>query len=144
MSTIMCIATLFVFHLRTAQSALPRARVRSTDPISSLALIETDMFVGIKGVCTSNTKWPPKDPKSDKTDQVPMQAMCGYCQNAVYSIAMDGGAGTGCTTATDNGMEACLLLAKEIDAKSTDIKKFYAGRVEEMGQGGGWSLEVRF
>jgi hypothetical protein len=70
-----------------------------------------------------------------------MSAMCGYCQNAVYSVAMGGGAGTGCSTATDNGMEACEILTKEIDKKSSDIQKFYEERVEELGNGGGWSLE---
>jgi hypothetical protein len=107
----------------------------------STSLLETEMYAGIRGACTSNTKWPPKDPKSDKTDQVPMQAMCGYCQNAVYSVAMGGGAGTGCTTATDNGMEACEKLAKEVDGKASAIKKFYEEKIEELGPGGGWSME---
>ena len=121
-------------------------RPRSTSFVGSIrprstSLLETEMYAGIRGACTSNTKWPPKDPKSDKTDQVPMQAMCGYCQNAVYSVAMGGGAGTGCTTATDNGMEACEKLAKEVDGKASAIKKFYEEKIEELGPGGGWSME---
>jgi len=54
---------------------------------------------------------------------------------------MGGGAGAGCSTASDNGMEACEILIKEIDRKTSAIQKFYKERVEELGDGGGWSLE---
>ena len=36
-----------------------------------------ELFATIRGACVANTKYPPKDPKSSKSDQVPMQAMCG-------------------------------------------------------------------
>lgn len=137
----------WIYHCTTLflllHSIVVVGSIRARSGARSTSLLETEMlmFAGIRGACTSNTKWPAKDPKSDKTDQVPMQAMCGYCQNAVYSVAMGGGAGTGCTTATDNGIEACEKLAKEVDGKASAIKKFYEEKIEELGPGGGWSME---
>ena len=117
------------------------ADTRHSTTMSLLLEEHAEMFASIRGACKANTKWPPSDAKTDKTDQVPMPAMCGYCQNAVYSVANDGDAGIGCSTATDAGMEACQILAKEIKGKRKDIIKFYKDRVEELGPGGGWSLE---
>lgn len=56
-------------------------------------------------------------------------------------MANNGDAGIGCSTATDAGMEACQILAKEIKGKAKKIIKFYQDRIEELGPGGGWSLE---
>ena len=178
------VAVLLLSFSLHGHSALPRPTATS----HNLLEVESGIFASIRGACKANTKWPPKDPASTKTDQVPMPAMCGtwsynyhvhlkfqtqyfssdhthttrscfnvlhictlslfflflssgYCQNAVYSVANNGDAGIGCSTATDAGMEACQILAKEIKGKTKEIAQFYQNRVEELGPGGGWSLE---
>ena len=128
------ISILLLLHLLNISAAPRRTPINLIEEHAAT-------FASIQGACTANTKWPPKDPKSSKTDQVPMQAMCSYCMNAVHSVGLEGGEGAGCTDATDNGMEACEKLVKEVKGKAKAIEKFYKDRLEEFGPGGGWSLE---
>ncbi len=132
------LSLLLLLLWRGGAAAAPRRRSSSAKvPAPFLALLDVDAFAGLRGACTCT--WPPKDPKSTKSDCAPRNALCGYCQNAVYQVSVGGGAGAGCSTATDAGMEACQKVAKEADGKKTAIAKHYQDLAEQFGGSGGWS-----
>ena len=131
------VALLILPFLRTRCVAAAVPRRSSSVPAPFLALLDVDAFAGLRGACACT--WPPKDPKSTKSDCAPRNALCGYCQNAVYQVSVGAGAGGGCSTATDSGMEACQKVAKEADGKKTAIAKHYKDLAEQFGGSGGWS-----
>ena len=69
----------FVWALQVPHFAKDGHSVLSRPTATSHNLLEVyaGTFASIRGACKANIKWPPKDPKSTKTDQVPMSAMCG-------------------------------------------------------------------
>jgi hypothetical protein len=129
---------LLLLLLPPAASAAPLRPRRSPSSLLDLGALAGE-FAALRGACAC--KWPPKDPKKGNDKCGPQPALCGYCQQAVFQVTQGGGAGSGCSTATDAGMEACEKVAKEVDGKKTKIEKFYAERLQDFGPGGGWSLE---
>ena len=111
----------------------------SSSSAFALSLLDLEEFAGLQGACSC--KWPPKNPAKGNGKCAPQPALCGYCQQAVFSVTQGGGAGSGCSTATDAGMEACEKIAEMVDKKQSKIQKFYEERLQSFGPGGGWSLE---